>query len=242
MSETDILHKDVMGFPIWVVAILGVGVFFVVKKFTSSGSNSGVTLVSSGAGAGGVGAVSGANPTTSGGNTPTVSTSASAPTGLETWLAAAQSALQQAGYDAQSANQALQDYIAGNPLPQGEYAIVNAANKLAGAAPGLGSPTVQTTSTGTPPSTPQNSGFNFAAFIPKNLNAPIVAFENLVSGGQVALGADGGIFTGNGAQFYGSAQPTVSTMAGVSATGLSVDSKGGYTVTLSNGQTLHYGP
>jgi hypothetical protein len=62
------------------------------------------------------------------------------------WFTTAQQTLFNLGYDSTAVDQALQDYAAGNPLPQNEYGIVEAAIRLTGNPPsGIALPELQTT-------------------------------------------------------------------------------------------------
>jgi hypothetical protein len=57
------------------------------------------------------------------------------------WVTNAQEALFNLGYNNATVDQALQDYLAGNQLPQNEYSIIEAAIALTGSPPaGLGTP------------------------------------------------------------------------------------------------------
>lgn len=71
---------------------------------------------------------------------------------VQSWLAAAQSALTGLGYNTNNVNSALAGYSQGNALTPAEYGIVEAATKIIGAAPGLGTPVA-----GAPVSQYQNS-------------------------------------------------------------------------------------
>lgn len=74
------------------------------------------------------------------------------------WFSNAQQALFNLGYDNAAVDQALQDYAAGNQLPQNEYGIIEAAIRLTGNPPsGIALPSLQSTPTPTPqaPAAPQ---------------------------------------------------------------------------------------
>lgn len=86
------------------------------------------------------GDILGAGPsgTNSTGNSGTGTTSAAQ------WFANAQQTLFGLGYDSSAVDQALQDYAAGNQLPQNEYGIIEAAIRLTGNPPsGISLPSLQ---------------------------------------------------------------------------------------------------
>lgn len=228
-----ILHAHVFGIPIWVVAIVGIAGFILVRKMFSGGSAS--TSYSIGAPSGGGGNASpyggGSGSSSSSGSGSGSSTSSGGATALETWIANAQSFLTNIGYDPAKVNQALQDYLAGQNLSSTDYAIISAASKGVGTAPGLTNPSQVVSS---------NTNYNTGSFIPKNLNAPIFDWAHLADGSWLAFATDGGVFAQNGANFHGSAAGSLPT--GVTATGVTVDNAGGYTITFSNGSSKHYGP
>lgn len=166
----NLLDKSVMGFPIWMVAILGAGAYFIVKRFksNSSGSPTILTTVPNG----GSGAANGATTGSS------ISSNSSSPlSSLESWISNAQNALQNLGYDTIASNSALQDYVAGNGLTATEYGIINAAQRLIGSAPGIGSPTLANTLTGNNATTSNNnsnSNNNTTSNAPTSSPNPIV--------------------------------------------------------------------
>lgn len=76
-----------------------------------------------------------------GGGTGGAGSSSTGVTTATQWFANAQQTLFNLGYDSTAVDTALQDYLAGNPLPPNEYGIVEAAIKLTGNPPtGVGLP------------------------------------------------------------------------------------------------------
>jgi hypothetical protein len=83
-----------------------------------------------------LGAVPGGSNTTGNSGTGTISAAQ--------WFANAQQTLFGLGFDSNAVDQALQDYAAGNQLPQNEYGIIEAAIRLTGNPPsGIALPTLQ---------------------------------------------------------------------------------------------------
>lgn len=132
MDIEKVANTNVMGFPLWLVGILGIGAYLIVRHL-SSGSSQPALISTGSSGAGSAPSGAGSVPITTG-------STQTATSNLENWLSNAQNALQSLGYDTNTSNSALQNYIAGNSLSKAGYSIVQAALKLVGNAPGLGSP------------------------------------------------------------------------------------------------------
>lgn len=82
------------------------------------------------------------------------------------WTANAQQALFNLGYNNTNVDQALQDYASGQPLPQSEYGIIEAAINLVGNPPsGIALPQLQS------PAAPGSGGSTPGPSLPTQLNA-----------------------------------------------------------------------
>lgn len=183
------------------------------------------------------------------------STSGTGTTTAQTWFSSAQQALFNLGYDNGTVDQALQDYAAGNPLPQNEYSIIEAAIRLTGnppsgiALPSLQAPTV--TAPTAPPAAPTPAP---APTNTSNENAPLSASliaemtgngEHVISSvfdsadnTMVYLTNKGGIYT-VGSGFFGSAFSLGSEFVGT-PTQVRLNSMGGYTIVNNQGQTYNF--
>lgn len=149
------LTKKLGPLPIWAWAAVLVGSYLLYHYLKNRNSNTGAVSTVGGTATGSnnapvgglqigpagqiydpttgtiVGSVGGTTSTSTGSNTNTA----------QGWLAAAQTALQGLGLDNNTINSALNNYVAGQPLQQSEYNIVEEAIKIIGAAPAaLGNP------------------------------------------------------------------------------------------------------
>jgi hypothetical protein len=146
--------------PVWAWAAVLVGVVIVYKVIksrqsassTASGTVGGANNANSLFGTEGfsvnsagqvvdnaTGDILGGSQNISGGSAGSVSSGAQ-------WFTTAQQTLFNLGYDSSAVDQALQDYAAGNPLPQNEYGIIEAAIRLTGNPPtGIALPELSST-------------------------------------------------------------------------------------------------
>lgn len=107
-------------------------------------------------------------------------------TSVQGWLAAAQGALQGLGLDNNTINGALNDYIAGTPLPQAEYNIVNEAIKIVGSPPTtLGNPALAPPAPNTNPSPGPQSPVTNSSNLP-SVNPDL--FQQIYKFGQYSAG------------------------------------------------------
>jgi hypothetical protein len=201
----------------------------------------------------------------SGAGTGSGSTGSGTTTGAQ-WFGNAQQTLFGLGYDSTATDQALQDYAAGNPLPQNEYGIIEAAIRLIGNPPaGFALPELQPTPAPTPtpvptpappsapaptpPPTPalptQAPGLGSSIINAMTANGEYIVdtVYQPVTGTWLYLTQKGGVYTEGGSGFFGSLfDLTPATFAGRTAQSISPLQNGGYVVTDTKGETYGFGP
>jgi hypothetical protein len=180
------LTKKLGPLPIWAWAAVVLGSYLLyhyLKNRNSSAAGSPAGTVAGGTGAPSLGLQIGPggqiiDPTTgnvigtvgSPGGTGTNTTT------VQGWIAAVQNALQGLGYDNNAMNQALQDYVAGKPLSQQEYNIIESAIKTVGGAPAsLGNPILAPTPP-TPPAPPVQTPTTQLPAVNSNLWPQIIKY------------------------------------------------------------------
>lgn len=271
------LQKKLGPLPIWAWAAVVVGTYLLyhyLKSRNSAASAAGSAVggtVAGGNNAPGLGYQIGPggqiyDPTTGtvlgtlSGTTPNTGSDTTTPQG---WLAAAQSALQGLGLDNNTINGALNDYVAGNPLPQSEYNIVQEALKIVGAAPSsLGNPslapppvtpTAPPSPTPAPTSTNNPSGANppsLGSILPAgdSVIGNVVSVFQTLGGGWIWVTNQGYVYSsGANAPYYGGTDngkvggPIAANI--VSANPInSGPNAGGYQLVAANGDTYNFGP
>ncbi len=179
-SSSDFWQDDVAGFPVWQLGIAVIGsivAIIIFKHFTSGSSSTATPTSSSGSGStgGGGGYVSPTTPN------PTTGTSA-----VQNWLASAQSVANALGISTSAANNALQNYLAGNTIytGSGERSILSSIFSAIGEAPGVAAPSyyVPTPASSTTGSTttPTSTG---------STTTPTSTTSSIGSGGTFDIGA-----------------------------------------------------
>lgn len=171
-------------------------------------------------------------------------------TSASQWFATAQQTLFNLGYDSNAVDQALQDFAAGNQLPQNEYGIIEAAIKLTGNPPtGVGLPELlpQPTGGGGGSAPPPPAPPAVAPALPSWLQSAMTsngeyivstAFDN-ATGTWLYLTQKGGVYGGGYGSIF-SLKP--GTFAGRTAQSITALPNGGYTVTDTAGETYTFSP
>jgi mating pheromone-induced death protein 2 len=142
-SDGSIIDKDFHGFPVWELGLAVIGsivAFVLIKHFTGKSSPSTITSTtatptsggSSASGSGSSGAITSSSPYGSSSN----------PSSVQSWINSAWNSVSAIGVNSTTAQTALENYLAGNKIPEGTGQASALRSILAsiGEAPGIASP------------------------------------------------------------------------------------------------------